>query len=240
MLHIELIPLLTDNYAYLLRDSETNMVGVVDPSEGKLVMERLASQSLSLDYILCTHHHWDHTGGNIYLKEHTSCQIVGYEGDADRIPGIDITLSDASHFMFGNQRADIFFIPGHTTGHIAFYFAESKAVFVGDTLFAMGCGRLFEGTAEQMYDSLQLLANFPEDTRIYCGHEYTEANAQFALSIEADNADIIARNEEVIGLRKQGKPTIPTTVALEKATNPFMRAGSAEIFAKLRVAKDTF
>lgn len=240
MLSIQLIPLLTDNYAYLLRDEATKKTAVVDPSEAKPILELLKQKGLQLDYVLSTHHHWDHTGGNKALKQETGCQVVGYAGDAERIPGIDIQLEDNVTFSLGESMAKVLFIPGHTLGHIAYWFEADKAVFCGDTLFSLGCGRLFEGTPEQMHESLQRLAALPGDTQVYCGHEYTVDNAKFALTCEPENKALPERYAEASALREKRQPTIPSTIEMELAANPFLRVKNAGEFAKVRARKDNF
>jgi hydroxyacylglutathione hydrolase len=254
ILEIELVPCLKDNYAYLLRDTASNAVGVVDPSEAAPVLAALARHGWTLTYILNTHHHWDHTGGNLDLKAKTGAHVVGPAADRERIPGIDIALHDGERWKLGEAEAQVLFIPGHTRGHVAYYFAESKAVFCGDTLFALGCGRMFEGTAPQMWTSLSKLRALPSETRVYCGHEYTQANARFALSIEPKNAALRARSASVDGLRAKGLATVPSTIGEERETNPFLRAdrpGFAEevgligadpvaVFAEVRRRKDNF
>ena len=253
-LQIDLVPCLTDNYAYLVHDPETNATGIVDPSEAEPVFRALERKELKLTHILNTHHHFDHTGGNLPLKEATGAQIVGPRADAERIPGIDVALGDGDTWTFGGQTARIFDIPGHTRGHIAFWFPDGRAVFTGDTLFAMGCGRLFEGTPAQMWSSLQKLMALPPETRVYCGHEYTQSNARFAVTVEPDNADLAERAREVDRLRAEGRATIPSTIALELATNPFLRPTSpslarqigrgvddpVSVFAETRRRKDSF
>ncbi len=236
-MQIELIPLLKDNYAYLLID-ESGKTAVVDPSVAAPVQEALEAKGLTLDYILNTHHHWDHTGGNPGLKKKYGCEIAGPKADAHRIEDMDIRLSEGDIFALGDSKAQILETPGHTTGHICLYFAEDKALFCGDTLFAMGCGRLFEGTAEMMWTSLSKIMALPDDTRIYCGHEYTQDNGSFCLNIEPDNAELKARMEDVKAARAAGKPTIPSLLSLEKQTNVFLRAGSATRFGEIRTLKD--
>jgi hydroxyacylglutathione hydrolase len=240
MLEIDLIPCLSDNYAYLLHDHATHMVGVVDPSEPEPVRQALSAKGLRLTHILNTHHHFDHTGGNLDLKAEFGARVIGPRADEERIPGIDEAFGEGDIFTFGAQDALVMDIPGHTKGHIAFYFKAAKAVFTGDTLFAMGCGRMFEGTPPIMYASLSKLAALPGDTRVYCGHEYTLSNGHFARHIEPDNAAIQARLVEVTALRSNGQPTIPSTIAQELATNPFLLAGSADQFGARRLAKDNF
>lgn len=229
------IPVLADNYNYLLHDEDSGETAVIDPSLHTPILEALAERGWTLDKVFNTHHHWDHTDGNEALKAATGCTVYGYGADADRIPGLDVALNTSDHVSLGKTGAELLFLPGHTKGHIAYYFADEKALFSGDVLFGAGCGRLFEGTPEQMYSSLQSLMTLPDDTRIFCGHEYTERNVNFALELEPGNEDLQTRKREVEKLRRGHKPTIPTSVALEKATNPFLRCGSDEIRANLRV-----
>ena len=236
-MNIEIIPLLEDNYAYLLI-SDDGEIAVIDPAQAEPIIKRLEEKNLKLDYILNTHHHWDHTGGNIELKEKYNCQIIAPAAEQKRIEQIDIALREGDHFEFGSHSAQIIETPGHTSGHICFYFEQARALFCGDTLFSMGCGRLFEGTADQMWQSLKKIMNYPDDTKIYCGHEYTMGNGMFCLNIEPDNEDLIARMEEVKALREQDLPTIPSTLEIEKKTNAFLRAGSATRFAEIRSLKD--
>ncbi len=240
MLTIELVPCLSDNYAYLLRDEASEAVGIVDPSEAPPVLKALERHGWKLTHILNTHHHFDHTGGNLALKEATGARIVGPRADAHRIPGIDLGVAEGDTVTFGSRTARVFDIPAHTSGHIAFWFEDAGAVFTGDTLFAMGCGRLFEGTPAQMYQAMRKLEALPPETRVYCGHEYTESNGKFALSVEPDNADLVRNMAQVRATRAKGEPTIPSTIALERATNPFMRAKSVEELAERRAAKDVF
>ena len=188
MLHVQ------DNYNFLVRDEATGKTAVIDPSEAKGVLDALAEKRWTLDYILNTHHHWDHTNGNVKLKRETGCQVGGYRADAARIPAIDVMIDEDEPFALGESHAHILTVPGHVDGHIAYYFAKDRALFCGDTLFAMGCGRLFEGTAAQMHQSLQKLAALPDDTRVFCAHEYTIPNGRFARSVEPDNARI---NEQI-------------------------------------------
>ncbi|MCI5049482.1 MAG: hydroxyacylglutathione hydrolase [Rickettsiales bacterium] len=248
MLHVN------DNYNFILHESEQNITAVIDPSESDGVMSALGHLGLKLDYILNTHHHWDHTNGNETLKDLTGCQIVGYAHDAQRIPLIDIELDEGDVFSLGASKAEILFIPGHVTGHIAYHFANDKALFSGDTLFALGCGRVFEGTPQQLHQSLQKLAALPDDTIVYSAHEYTLANARFSRAVEPKNDArdaYVARAKE---RRQNGEPSIPTTLADEKAANPFLRcyesqirtqlqmpdASDEEVFVALRKYKDRF
>jgi hydroxyacylglutathione hydrolase len=253
-LEIQLVPCLKDNYAYLLHDAASGETAAVDPSEAEPVMKAAAARGWRLTHILNTHHHWDHTGGNLALKEATGASIVGPAPDRDRIPGIDVALDEDDCSRLGDRAALVLFIPGHTRGHIAFHFADDQAVFCGDTLFALGCGRMFEGTAPQMWSSLCKLRALPGPTRVYCGHEYTQANARFALTVDRDNPDLAARALAVDATRAAGRPTVPSTMAEERAANPFLRAdhkaladavglpGSdpAAVFAAIRQRKDNF
>jgi hydroxyacylglutathione hydrolase len=253
-LEINMFPCLSDNYGYLIHDAQHNLTAAIDTPEVQPILEVLTRTGWTLTYILNTHHHWDHAGGNLELKNKTGCTIVGPRAESKRIPGIDITVGEGDTFKFGGHIALIHDTPGHTLGHIVYHFAKDKVAFVGDTLFAMGCGRLFEGTPAQMWNSLQKIMQWPNDTKIYCAHEYTQMNAQFALTIEPHNTDLITRAENVDQLRKQNIPTIPTLLSLEKKTNPFLRpmseslrttlrmpnASDTEVFAKVRQLKDVF
>lgn len=245
---------LRDNYVWLLREPQSGAVAVVDPSEAAPVKAKLDALGWTLTHILNTHHHNDHTGGNLALKQATGATIVGPKADRERIPGIDVALGEGETYAFGREVAQVFDIPGHTRGHIAFWFSEADALFCGDTLFTLGCGRMFEGTAPQMYASLSKLAGLPGETRVYCGHEYTQANARFALTIEPGNAALKSRASKIDALRAKGLPTVPATLAEERATNPFLRAREKSIaqavaldardpvavFAELRARKDRF
>jgi len=253
-LHVELIPCLTDNYAYLLYDPGDQLCAVVDPSEAAPVKQALEARGLRLTHILNTHHHLDHTGGNVALKEEFGAVVVGPEKDRARIPGIDVGVSEEAQWQFGSHNARILEIPAHTRAHIAFVFEEDSIAFTGDTLFAMGCGRLFEGTPEMMWTSLSKLMRLADDMSIYCGHEYTLSNGRFALTLEPGNADLQARMRKVEEQRAHAQPTIPSTMRLEKKTNPFLRPDSQEIretlkmrdadnvavFAEIRRRKDVF
>jgi hydroxyacylglutathione hydrolase len=250
MLEITLVPCLTDNYAYLVEAD--GLCAVVDPSEPEPVKRALAGRKLT--HILNTHHHFDHTGGNIPLKDAYGAKVIGAEKDRDRISGIDEGVSEATPWRFGSHTARILEIPAHTSGHIAFAFEDEGAVFTGDTLFAMGCGRLFEGTPQMMWSSLSKLMRLDDDMRVYCGHEYTLSNGKFAMTLEPGNADLRARMKEIEAARAKGEPTIPSTIGLEKRTNPFLRpdapeirktlgmedASDVEVFAETRRRKDNF
>ncbi|CAN8295363.1 unnamed protein product [Cochlearia groenlandica] len=228
-MQIELVPCLSDNYAYILRDEETGTVGVVDPSEAVPIMDALKKNGQNLTYILNTHHHYDHTGGNLELKDRYGAKVVGSSVDRDRIPGIDIALKDGDKWLFAGHEVHVMETSGHTLGHISFYFPGARAAFTGDTLFSLSCGKLFEGTPEQMLASLQKIGSLPDDTSIYCGHEYTLSNAKFALSIEPTNEVLQSYAAYVAELREKKLPTIPTTMKMEKACNPFLRTRNTDI-----------
>lgn len=230
---IDILPALRDNYIYGLRDRGSRHVAVVDPSEAGPVIDFLKLHNLTLTHIFTTHHHPDHVGGNLALKAETNCLIVGPAPDKERIPGIDIALDDNDTYAFGDHPIRIFFVPGHTRGHIAFWFYQDRVLFCGDTLFACGCGRLFEGTPAQMWSSLSRLRDLPDDTRIYCGHEYTEANIRFALNLDPHNNALVQRQEWVRELRQQGVPSLPALMKEEKATNPFLRCDDTKFISKL-------
>ena len=235
MLQIEQIPVLSDNYVYLVHEPAAGLTAVVDPAVTEPVVAALARHGWRLTHILNTHHHHDHVGGNEALKAATGCVVVGPRADRERIPGIDIALGDGDIFEFGGSRARVFDVPGHTRGHIAYHFAAEHALFCGDTLFALGCGRMFEGSAPQMWASLDKLRGLPGETRVYCAHEYTQSNGRFALSIEPGNAALVARMREVDARRAAEQPTVPSTLAEELATNPFLRPESAEIQAAVEL-----
>jgi len=244
---------LRDNYVYLLRDPATGATGAVDPSEAGPVEAALAETGWRLTHVLNTHHHPDHTGGNLALKSKWNCIVVGPRADHARIPGIDVDVGENDEYAFGTQVAKVFDIPGHTRGHISFWFPASRAVFCGDTLFALGCGRLFEGTPQQMWHSLSKLRALPPETRVYCGHEYTQANARFALTMEPANAALVERSRAVDKLRAEQRSTVPSLMGEEIATNPFLRADQPALqsamgspgdpvatFAEIRRRKDVF
>ncbi|KAK7272006.1 hypothetical protein RJT34_28330 [Clitoria ternatea] len=235
-LQIELIPCLKDNYAYLLHDVDTGTVGVVDPSEAVPVIDALSRKNRNLNYILNTHHHHDHTGGNVELKARYGAKVIGSGSDKARIPGIDICLNDGDKWMFAGHEVHVMDTPGHTRGHISFYFPGSGAIFTGDTLFSLSCGKLFEGSPQQMLSSLKKIMSLPDDTNIYCGHEYTLSNTKFALSIEPENQQLQSYAVQVAYLRSKGLPTIPTTLKMEKACNPFLRTSNEKIRKSLNIA----
>lgn len=227
---------LADNYAYLVIDEAAGVAGVVDVAEAPAVLDTAAREGVTLVAILSTHHHFDHVGGNEDLLAALpagSVEVYGYAGDRERIPGLTRGLDDGETFTLGTLEVRAIFIPAHTRGHLAYHFAAEKVVFTGDTLFGGGCGRLFEGDAPQMLASLNRLASLPDDTRVFCGHEYTASNLRFAAELEPSNAELAERRRKVDELRAAGRPTVPTTIALEKATNPFLRSTSPELVASV-------
>ncbi len=232
-LEIHLFPCLSDNYGVLIHDPENNVTASIDAPEAGAVKNALAEKGWTLTHILVTHYHADHTGGNMELKEDTGCIIVGPKNEADRVPGIDVQLGEGDSFGFGSFTAKVFDTPGHTAGHISYWFPKANVAFTGDTLFTLGCGRLFEGDAKTMWNSLSKIRALPPETVIYSGHEYTQSNADFALTVEPGNAALQARAEEVRDMRARGEPTVPTTLARELETNPFLRPDSPEIQANL-------
>ena len=251
---IEIIPCLNDNFSYLIKDNQTNTVAIVDPSEFGPCDKRINQKFKKLDFIMNTHHHFDHVGGNTELKKKYGSKILGFEKDKKRIPAIDILLKDCQEFKIGSLSFKTIFIPGHTLGHIAFYFEKEKIIFTGDTLFSLGCGRVFEGTYKQMFESLNKIKNLPADTKIYCGHEYTKNNLGFCLKFNPNN-NYLKDKEKVIKTKiKNDKPTIPSSIRDEIQTNIFLRyddpdvkraldlknASDLEIFTKLRDLKDNF
>jgi hydroxyacylglutathione hydrolase len=233
------VPVLNDNYVWLVHDPDTGETAAVDPSIGPPVLEAAEAQGWRLSQILNTHWHPDHSGGNQAIHEATGAPITGPE-EVRRVYPPDRVVAEGDKVRVGAHEAVVWEIPAHTAGHVAFYFEAAAAVFVGDTLFAMGCGRLFEGTAAQMHANLQRLAALPEETQVYCGHEYTLANARFAVTFEPDNRILAERLAQVEEARARGEVTLPTTIGEERATNPFMRAGSVAEFARLRAMKDSF
>ena len=254
MLTIIQIPVLTDNYIYLIHDPLSEDTAVIDPALAQPVLDVLDKKGWRLTYILNTHHHLDHVGGNLELKEKNGCKIIAAQSDRERIPGIDIGVNEDDVISLGSHSVRIISTPGHTSGHIVYHFAEDCALFCGDTLFVMGGGRLFEGTPEQMWNSLQKLKKLPSATRIYCTHEYTQTNGRFALSVEPDNPHLQQKMLEVQRLRAENQPTVPSTIEQESATNPFFRTDSIgiqktlglehqsplSVFTELRKRKDSF
>jgi len=245
-------PCLSDNYGVLIHDKASGNAASIDAPDADAVEAALAETGWKLTHILVTHHHWDHVQGIDALKAKYGCHVLGPADEADKISTLDETKSDGDSFEFGGETVNVISTPGHTLGMINFHFTLSNVVFTGDTLFALGCGRIFEGTPEMMWASMQKLMQLPEDTIIYCGHEYTQSNAKFALTIDPDNAELKSRAAEIDQLRASGKPTLPTTMAKELTTNPFLRASDAsirkhlnmesasdaEVFATIRKAKD--
>jgi hydroxyacylglutathione hydrolase len=230
---IEIVPCLSDNYAYLVKSGD--QCAVVDPSEAAPVRAALARTGWKLTHILNTHHHLDHTGGNLELKQETGAQVVGPGKDAARIPGLDVGVDEASGWEFDGRKVPVLEVPAHTKGAITFVI--DGHAFTGDTLFVMGCGRLFEGDPAMMWSSLSKLMTLPDDTKVWCGHEYTQSNGRFALTLEPGNADLKARMEDVTAARDKGLATVPSTMGLEKKTNPFLRPDSREIRASLSMEK---
>jgi hydroxyacylglutathione hydrolase len=237
-LEVRQFPCLEDNYGYLVHDTATGYTACIDTPEVAAIEKALRETGWELTHIFNTHHHFDHAGGNLELKEKTDAVVVGPRKDAKRIPGIDIHLSDQDNYLFGKNEVIVFDTPGHTRGHIVFYFEDAGIAFVGDTLFALGCGRLFEGTPEQMWDSMQKLLALPDDTVVFCAHEYTLANAEFALTVEPHNDALVERAAKIRRLRKDHNATVPTTIGLERRTNPFMRSDSADLRATLGMPDD--
>ncbi len=240
MVEIVRIPALSDNYIWLMHDPASGETVVVDPAVAEPVLAQAVARGWRITQIWNTHWHPDHTAGNAAVKAATAARVTGPAAEAARIPTLDEPVREGDRLRLGAIEAEVMEVPGHTSGHIAFHLPEEKIAFVGDTLFAMGCGRLFEGDAAQMHANLQRLAALPPETIIYCAHEYTLSNGRFALSVEPDNVALRARMAEVEAARAAGEATVPTTIALELATNPFMRAASAEMLAKRRQAKDNF
>jgi len=233
---VHLFPCLSDNYGVLIHDDATGATASIDAPEASAVEAALAATGWKLTDILVTHHHHDHTGGIAALKERYACRVVAPRKEAARIPGVDETVGEGDTAKVGALAASVLDTPGHTLGHISYVFGPEKLAFVGDTLFSIGCGRVIEGTPEMMWASLLKLRGLPDDTKFYCGHEYTAANIRFALTIEPDNAALKARADEVAALRRDGKPTIPTTIGAEKAANPFLHGDDAKVAASLGLA----
>jgi hydroxyacylglutathione hydrolase len=253
-LTVHQFPCLGDNYGYLIHDEENDLTAAIDTPEAGKIEEALEAKGWKLTHILNTHHHYDHSGGNEELKNKWGCVIVGSKSDAARIPGIDEQVGDGDTYTFGNHTAKVLDVSGHTQGHIAYYFEADQILFSGDALFALGCGRLFEGSAEQMWTSLQKLIALPDDTTVYCAHEYTQSNAKFALTVEPQNSELQERVKVIDELRSANKPTVPSNLGVEKRTNPFLRPMSSDlqetlgmttaplvdVFAETRLRKDSF
>jgi hydroxyacylglutathione hydrolase len=253
-MQVSLVPCLTDNYAYIINDNDSKTVGVVDPSEASPIIACLKRLNLKLDYILNTHHHFDHIGGNIELKKLYKAKVVGFAGDKHRIPGLDIKVEDNMKWFFGNSSVKILHIPGHTLGHICFFFEKEKIAFTGDTLFSLGCGRIFEGDHKQMLRSLNKIKKLPKSTKIYCGHEYSYKNGEFCIKYDSNNNDLKKKFEKIKQLRSNNLPTLPTILAEELRSNIFLRCDQNDlkgkfdmkneddykVFTKIRDLKDNF
>ena len=237
---IKIIPCLQDNYSYLIIDKENSTACVIDPSEADPIIEYLEDNKIKLKFILNTHHHYDHVGGNQKLKEKYGASVIGYEGDKERIPGIDILVNDQETWIHKNFEAKIIHIPGHTLGHICFYFYKDELVFTGDTLFSLGCGRIFEGTYAQMFDSLMKLKKLPTNTKVFCGHEYTLQNSKFCVVHDDSNKNLKTKINDIKIKLKAGLSTIPSTIKDELECNIFLRSNNVETFSKLRDLKDNF
>ena len=253
-MNIEIIACLNDNYSYLLHEESSNTVAIIDPSEFEACDKIIGKNYKKLDFILNTHHHYDHVGGNKELKKKYNSTVLGFENDKNRIPGIDKVLKDNQDFKIGLLNFNTIFIPGHTRGHVAFYFKKEKILFTGDTLFSLGCGRVFEGTYEQMFQSLKKLKSLPDDTKVYCGHEYTYKNLEFCLTFNPNNNFLKKKKSEIELSLKNKKLTIPSTIGDEIRANIFFRfndpdvkkainlenSSDIEVFTKLRDLKDNF
>ena len=237
---IEIIKCLKDNFSYLIIDKTNNFGCVVDPSEAEPIIDYIKKNNIKLKYILNTHHHHDHIGGNEELKKKYNSKIVAFEGDGHRIPNVDILVKDQETWIGENFKSKIIHIPGHTSGHICFYFENEKIAFTGDTLFSLGCGRIFEGSYEEMFLSLNKLKSLPKETKIYCGHEYTLKNSMFCKKYEENNKNLKKKIIEIEHKLKNNLPTIPSTIGEELACNIFLRAKNLEDFSKLRDLKDNF
>ena len=250
---VEIIPCLNDNYSYLIHEKETNTVSIVDPAEFK-ACDKVINKYKKLDFILNAHHHADHVGANLELKKKYNSKILGSNLDKDRIPGIDIFLKENQIQKIGNLEFDVIFVPGHTKGHITFFFRKEKVAFTGDTLFSLGCGRIFEGTHEEMFNSLNKIKNLPPETKIYCGHEYTKSNLNFCLAYDSKNNFLKSKEKDILKKLNSNQPTIPSTLDQEVKTNIFLRcndpeikhtldlkdSSEVEVFSKLRDLKDSF
>ena len=237
MIDVQLIPILEDNYAYLIK-TPCEKTAILDPGEADPIIKILENNNLNLDYIFITHHHWDHVNGVSKLNKKYKCKVVAPQAEANKIKGVDIGLNDGDIFELGSETTKIILTPGHTLGAICYYFKDSKALFTGDTLFSLGCGKLFEGTAKEMFESLEKIKTLPDDTSVYCGHEYTIENSEFCLAKTPTNKYLIDRIAEVKRLISSGKPSIPSTIGMEKNTNIFLNAKNAEEFRIIRQERD--
>ena len=239
-MRVEIIPCLQDNYSYLIINENNNDACVIDPGESEPVINFVEKKNINLKFILNTHHHFDHIGGNKELKNKYGATIVGFMGDALRIPEVDILVEDNQIWKFSTFQARIIHIPGHTSGHIGFYFFNEKLIFTGDTLFSLGCGRIFEGTHKEMYESLNRIKNLPKDTKIYCGHEYTLQNSKFCIKYDSENLNLQNKITKINEKLEKNIPTIPSTLKDEIECNIFLKAENIESFSKLRELKDNF
>lgn len=238
MLEVVRIPVLNDNYVWLMHDPASGGTVAIDPAVADPVLTEAAERGWKIDQIWNTHWHGDHVGGNMAIKAATGCIITGPAAEAAKIGTLDRLVGEGDSVHLGDHAARVLEVPAHTAGHIAYHLAADRLLFAGDTIFAMGCGRLFEGTAAQMFANMQRFAALPDDTQVYCAHEYTQANGRFALTVEPDNSAIAARMADVDAARSRGEPTVPTTIGEERATNIFMRATDADELARRRAAKD--
>ena len=237
---VEIIRCLQDNYSYLVIDKTNNSACVIDPGESVPIINFIKKNNINLKYILNTHHHYDHIGGNLELKKKYGSKIIAFKDDKDQIPGIDILVQDNQTWKADNFEAKIYYTPGHTNGHIVFHFFNEKKIFTGDTLFSLGCGRIFEGTFAEMYNSLNRIKKLPKETKIYCGHEYTLQNSNFCIQHDPENLKL---KNKIIKIKKKlenGIPTIPTILGEEIDTNIFLKTNNIETFSKLRDLKDNF
>tara|TARA_B100001741_G_scaffold41596_1_gene29793 strand:- start:103 stop:822 length:720 start_codon:yes stop_codon:yes gene_type:complete len=239
-MRVEIIPCLQDNYSYIIIDESNKIACVIDPSEAKPIIKFVEKENINLKYILNTHHHFDHIGGNKDLKKKYNSIVIGFKDDANRIPAVDILLKDNQIWKGDNFEAKIMHIPGHTTGHISFHFFKEKFIFTGDTLFSLGCGKIFEGTYQDMFNSLEKIKKLPQDTRIYCGHEYTLQNSKFCIKYDPENLNLKKKIIEIKKKLENNIPTIPSTIKDENECNIFLRAKDIESFSKLRDLKDNF
>ena len=239
-MRVEIIPCLQDNYSYLIIDESNKTACVVDPSEAKPIINFIEKENINLKYILNTHHHFDHVGGNKDLKKKYNSIVIGYKDDANRIPGVDILLEDNQIWKANNFEAKIMHIPGHTTGHISFHFFKDKLIFTGDTLFSLGCGKIFEGTYQDMFRSLNKIKKLSQDTKIYCGHEYTLQNSKFCIEHDPENLNLKKKITEIKKKLENNIPSIPSTLKDENECNIFLRAKDVKTFSKLRDLKDNF